>query len=420
MLIKTREDLERVVIGGLIVGHPACIYRLNESDFANPLSQEIYQVIRGKLASGEKIGIDLVTDAGIKTSAGHLAAACDAYTDEPMSLEAFEKIVDKLIAYSDLTFAKAEMEIIIGKIRDRSVHETSELLGELTSLTEALGARHVQKPDVTVGKSILDAFKQIEQNRGKRRFGFGLSKVDQFLYGGIQRGEYVLMAARTNVGKSILAMLPALTAAGNGESVLYCTNEMTAEQMALRMLANKAAVSMGVIEGMKSGTHIEYQAIADAQKILAMQDLVQLPNCYKLGQVEEAIQRRKRYGKPFGLVIIDMIGKMRGELKKTYNGTFDELSEISARAFEMTKRHGCTIIGIVQINREGAMAAKITLEHLKGCGSLEEDADKVFLMWGDKDDYDLRHLLLAKNRTGKKEEEWQLRMVGEKMQFYEV
>lgn len=420
MLIKTRDDLEQMVIGGLLYGHSICAYRLNDSDFANPFAQEVFYVIRKKLSNDEKISVDIITDCDVRTSAGFISKASDAYSDAPMILADFEKLVDKLIVVSDLNFAKIELDSIIGRIKSKDVHTTEDVLNELTSLTDVLGVRHVQKPDITVGESIINAFKLIEQNRGKRRFGFGLPKVDFFLYNGIPRGEYVLMAARTNIGKSMLAMLPALTAAGNGESVLYCTNEMTKEQMALRMLANRAGVEMGIIEGIKAGSHVDFQAIADAEKILRMQDIILLPNCFKISQIEETLQRRERYGKPVGLVVIDLIGKMKGEQKKQYSSGYDELSEISGRAFEITKKYKCTVIGIVQINREGAMAAKISLEHLKGCGSFEEDADKVFLMWGDKDDYNLRHLSLAKNRTGRKDEEFVLRMDGEKMRFYEV
>ena len=86
---------------------------------------------------------------------------------------------------------------------------------------------------------------------------------------------------------------------------------------------------------------------------------------------------------------------------------------------DIAKKYNCVFIVMVQVNREGAISAKLSLEHLKGSGAIEEDADKVFLFYGNKDNPSGRIMELAKNRHGKKGALFNLNMKGHIMTFEE-
>jgi replicative DNA helicase len=142
-----------------------------------------------------------------------------------------------------------------------------------------------------------------------------------------------------------------------------------------------------------------------------------LENAYKVEDIEKILKTRYKLKKPIKLVIADMAGRMSTDsVKKTDR---EQLNEVSKALFRMSKKYHCTIIGTVQISREGLMTEEPQLSHLKETGNWEEDADKVFMMWADKEDKDKRIIALRKNRTGKKDFKYKVILDGCHMRFKE-
>lgn len=412
--------LEKFVLGVIIYGpYPEYVAQLIEDDFTDRSARAIWRELSIRLADGRP------TDGNIKLSdemIPHLEfiTDCQFATLQHVNLpDVVNAEVDKLIRHSDLRYVFDSCKSIQRDIHSGDIDTIDKAVGDLQILQDAALSRHRATKDTLVGKSMMDGFRQIEKNLSSGRIRLGFPTVDACMGGGINLGEFVIIAARTNVGKSIMSIMPALDTARRGKWVLLCSNEMTDAQTSIRMVANISQTAMGVIEKTYTGAPIQYQMIASASAELIKLPIVMLPNCYLVSQITEVLERRRRAGIPISLVVLDLIQRMKSDNPKVVKG-YDSLTEVSRALQALAKRYNCVILSMAQVNRAGSMADRILVSHIEGSGAIEQDADKIFLMYGVKDIPDIRLLELAKNRTGRVgDAPFRLRLDGAKMRFTE-
>ena len=70
----------------------------------------------------------------------------------------------------------------------------------------------------------------------------GFTDFDKLLAGGLQRSDFLVVAARPSLGKSTLAFNMARHAAGQGAIVGVFSLEMSAAQIAIRLLSGEANI----------------------------------------------------------------------------------------------------------------------------------------------------------------------------------
>ncbi len=267
----------------------------------------------------------------------------------------------------------------------------TDLVARFQADVSDLTQGHVQSADVHISEPMLELAEILEERRRGKQAITGVPTPFWYLNNmtcGLQRGEYYVVAARPSTGKTALAVDLSLHAARCGVPVLFYSIEMTAREIALRLLASAAKVNgLKLRNGFwkeskepaieKASTEIVGLPIRiDDRKALNGQDIL-------LG-ARRAVRQHN-----VGLVVVDYIQKLGAARER--NSRHEELSEASAYLARTAKELNIPVVVAAQLNRDSDKdrgGKKPLLADIKDCGSIEQDADVVGLLWEPKIDDD--------------------------------
>lgn len=201
---------------------------------------------------------------------------------------------------------------------------------------------------------------------------------------GLQKAELFLVAARPSTGKTAFGIDVSIGALAQQIPVLFFSIEMSADQIDLRMLGNIARVN-----GMKlrngfwredAGPRLTESVGKMSRWPLYLDDRSALT-----GQDVLLATRRVARECALGLVVVDYVQLMRGV--RRYDKRHEEIAEASALLKQTAKECGVPVIALAQLNRDAEKdrgGRKPLLSDVKDCGSLEQDADLVGMLWEPK------------------------------------
>lgn len=221
----------------------------------------------------------------------------------------------------------------------------------------------------------------------------GLPSLDIHLGGGLAPGWLTVIGARTGVGKTTLAVQIATKALASGR-VLYFSLEETRTQIAERLVRHISRVPRP-----RPG---EFDGLFNA---VLREDVRALPlvirNDNDVDAICGAIAEHAMETEGVAMVMVDYVQLIRS--RGRYDNRVAELSEITARLKTCAMQMRVPIVIGAQINRSPMTRVDKTpqLSDLKDSGSIEQDADVVFLLHpNDPHDPKVGELGLAKNRYG--------------------
>ena len=219
----------------------------------------------------------------------------------------------------------------------------------------------------------------------------GLTDMDKLL-GGLYDSDLIILAGRPAMGKSALATTIAFNAAqffeeenkkeGNPKkSVALFSLEMSAEQVAGRILSSKAKVSN---HKMRTGelTTEQFDELAAAVDLLSRIPLEvdETPGITVTAIKNRARRMQRDANKGLGLIVIDYLQLISG--KKSENRV-QELSEMTRSLKIMAKELKVPVIVLSQLSRlvEARDNKRPMLSDLRESGSIEQDADIVMFVY---------------------------------------
>ncbi|MDR3311124.1 MAG: DNA repair protein RadA [Oscillospiraceae bacterium] len=164
------------------------------------------------------------------------------------------------------------------------------------------------------------------------RFSTGMAELDRVLGGGIVDGSLVLLGGAPGIGKSTLLLQICGTVA-KSRRVLYVSGEESARQLKLR--ADRLAVA---------SDNILVLTETDVAEVLAAAD-------------EEQPE----------LMIIDSIQTLYSADSNSAPGSVSQVKDCAMRLMHLAKERGIAVFLIGHINKEGAIAGPIVLEHIVDC-----------------------------------------------------
>lgn len=232
------------------------------------------------------------------------------------------------------------------------------------------------------------------------------------LTGGWKKTDLIILAARPAVGKTAFLLNLAMNAAMDTDkptAVGIFSLEMSASQLAQRMLANYADVPL---EALKNGALSEEQFSNVKIKSSHLSKLpIYTDDSATLNVLElKAKARRMKRVHNVGLIIIDYLQLMKGDSDQGGNRE-QEISKISRELKILAKTLEVPIIALSQLNRavEGRGDGTPKLSDLRDSGAIEQDADMVLFLYSHPKEYlkkfpykiHERNLSIAKHRDGK-------------------
>lgn len=238
-------------------------------------------------------------------------------------------------------------------------------------------------------------------NRGNGPSGIctGLKKLD-IATGGFQPGDVVVLAARPGQGKTALALQIAYNVAKAGRSVAFFSLEMSAQQLANRLMVGLGKFNNQAIR-QRSLKQAEWDAGFDiVRKLeglpLAIDDQAGITTT----QIRARARRLKAERRDLALVVIDYLQLLAD--RPPYKGASrsEVVGMIARRCKWLAKELEVPVLVLSQLNRsvEGRADKRPTLADLRESGEIEQVADVVIFIYQPDEDSDYRELLIEKQR----------------------
>ncbi len=253
----------------------------------------------------------------------------------------------------------------------------------------------------TFRDAALTAIKMVEaaMNSGGGLSGktTGLDSIDRKT-SGLHDSDLIILAGRPGMGKTSLATNIAFNCAeahlewqrdggefNYGTPAAFFSLEMSADQLATRILAEQAEISS---EALRSGkmTRDEFQKLSFASQRLAELPLYidDTPALTIAALRTRARRMKRRHG--IGLIVVDYLQLLQGSGRANDNRV-NEISEISRGLKTLAKELSVPVIALSQLSRavEQREDKRPMLSDLRESGSIEQDADMVWFVY--RDDY---------------------------------
>ena len=224
----------------------------------------------------------------------------------------------------------------------------------------------------------------------------GLMDLDQKL-GGLHPSDLLILAARPSMGKTALAVNIAFNVARNyawepqpdgtrktvnGGIVAFYSLEMSAEQLAMRLLADASGVSSDRLRKGEIDAS-EFGRVRDAAFDIQAAPLhIDATGGLSLAKLTARARRLKRQ-QGLDLIVVDYLQLITlGETGKTENRV-QEVSQITQGLKALAKELSVPVIALSQLSRqvESREDKRPQLSDLRESGSIEQDADVVMFIY---------------------------------------
>jgi replicative DNA helicase len=381
---------------------------INASDFYFEDNRAIFTAILFLQNSGSKsepLEVSAELDSrGVRIPFGDLAAF--AANCIPASGKRYFKLLREASMRRQLSAIGLSINQLAKSPKNGSVAES---INEVQNMLMALDGSFAEKEAVHVKDAAVLAMVEMDRrlkNGSNTLTGLstGIEPLDDSL-GGLQDNDLIIVAARSSMGKTSMALQFGNTAAMNGKRVLMYSMEMSAMQLAQRQIAGIANISLRQIINPVDADHEFYDRMnySNAQ-IARMEFVVDDSGSLSVAQIRARAKRIKlKYG--LDLIIVDQLSFVKFNAERKTDGYGQVTNGLKCLAKEL----GIPVVLLHQLNRDTAKEGRRPQLHdLKDSGSVEEDADVVILIhrpgyYNDQINQTETELIIAKNRMGARE-----------------
>ena len=400
-------EAEQALLGALLVNNDSydrIASIVNESHFYDPVHARIFEVASARiqknaLASPVTLKPFLEDEPGLAELGGpaylvRLAGAAISL----FAVKDYAQMVYDLAVRRNLIEIGQEISL---KAADVTVDsEPKEQIVEAEQMLYQLGEQgQVDSGFQSFLKAVTDAVNvanaAYQRDGGLAGVATGLIDLDRKL-GGLHPSDLLILAGRPSMGKTSLATNIAFNIAKayrkgkkpdgsegavNGGVIGFYSLEMSAEQLAARILSEAAEVPS---EQIRRGdmTEDEFRRFVEAAKALEacplfIDDTPALP-------ISQLAARARRLKRQHGLdvLIVDYLQLVRPASNRT-EGRVNEVSEITQGLKAIAKELNIPVIALSQLSRqvENREDKRPQLSDLRESGSIEQDADVVMFVF---------------------------------------
>ena len=212
--------------------------------------------------------------------------------------------------------------------------------------------------------------------------------LDQKL-GGLHNSDLLILAGRPSMGKTSLATNIAFNIAKQAHdnvdtdsNVAFFSLEMSAEQLATRILSEQAKISSNDIRrGNLSESDLD-NLVEVSKSILEIPLFIDDTPAINMATLASRARRIKRkHG--LGIIIIDYLQLLRPAKNSRNDGRVQEVSEITQGLKALAKEMNIPILALSQLSRQVEQRddKKPQLSDLRESGSIEQDSDVVMFIF---------------------------------------
>ncbi|HEC64932.1 hypothetical protein LCGC14_1098190 [marine sediment metagenome] len=330
-----------------------------------------------------------------------------------------EIALDEAHDFTSYALAETNLKILAEECAKRKIWKQYNKLGD-APLEFIAGVKKIELEFVEQkSKPLGEVFKTFKENyairkeklKSKGSIGLitGFSVIDDNCP--FDEGHLVILAAKTSVGKTALALNIAVNAAMFKQKALFFSAEMTLNELMTRTLAQLTRVSSTKF---KYANADHSMAIAE-NEIKACEDNLSFIEAG--GMTSDDICRVARQeNDKIDLIVVDYVQYLKDRVEKGGTNN-DRIGNIVRNLKGLAMELGCTVLALSQVNRATTDAPQ--LHNLRDSGNLEQDADAVLILHRESKEDTIASLVVAKNRNGKIVTDGKLMFKPELTKFYE-
>jgi replicative DNA helicase len=428
-------EAEQALLGAILVNneaHDRVSGFLKEEHFFDPLHAQIYETAAKLIGNGKQ-----ATAVTLKTFFDH-HEPIDAGLTVPMYLGRLATHATTIINAKDYgqtvyDLAIRRQLITLGEDMVNQAYDTpvdfppetqiSDAESKLFALAETgKFGQGFQGFNDALRTAVEMANQAYQRDGGLSGISTGLRDLDNKM-GGLQRSDLIILAGRPSMGKTALVTNIAFNVAKmryqsildnpdldkestehDGAIVAFFSLEMSAEQLATRILSEQASIqSEKIRRGMIDEAEFK-RLVTVSQDMAAIPLYIDQTGGITIAQLAARARKLKRQ-KGLGLLIVDYLQLLAGSSKSSQANRVQEITEITTGLKALAKELEVPIIALSQLSRqvEQREDKRPQLSDLRESGSIEQDADVVMFVY--REEYYLERIKPAENDP--KFQEWQ-------------
>jgi replicative DNA helicase len=409
-------ELEQALLGAILVNNEA-FYRVSDflepKHFFEPIHQKFYEIAAslvrvGKTATPITLKTFLPSDLDIAglTASQYLARLAAEATTVINASDYGRTIYDLALRRSLIVIGEEMVNAAYDAPVDERPQDQIELAERnLYELAETGrydgGFQRFAQALTTAVEMAAHAYQRDGKLSG---LATGLRDLDRMM-GGLQKSDLIVLAGRPGMGKSSLAtnigynMAKAWEGAVRADGQVESTNggivgffslEMSAEQLATRMISEQTEIaSYRIRRGEISPS--DFDRIAEAAREMErIPFYIDETGGLSVGQLAARARRLKRQ-RGLDLLVIDYIQLLQGSSRRAQEGRVQEVTEITTKLKALAKELNVPILALSQLSRavENRDDKRPQLSDLRESGSIEQDADVVLFVF--REEYYLKN-----------------------------
>jgi len=351
-------EAEQSLLGSLLLD-PNTVIRvadmLNTDDFYKKQHRAIFQAMLELFAKHEPIDVlsvaGLLKDANVLEDIGgrsYLASLMNLVPTPTHALQ-YAKLVKRKKILRELigaSHAIAELGWSEGEDVDQLLDEAERRIMKISQQTmneEFFQIRHL------LGEAYERIEKLAKHESGLRGIPTGFPDLDNML-SGLQKSDFVVLAARPSLGKSALAFdIARSVAVRAGEPVGLFSLEMSRDQVVDRFIAAESGVSLWKLRTGRGLNAEDYERIRDALDRLAKAPIFIVDTVSLTPLQIRTLARRLQAEHGLGLVIVDYLQLITSHVNT--DNIVQQVTEISKALKSMARELNVPVLAVSQLSR---------------------------------------------------------------------
>jgi len=420
--VKTelRSEIEKIILTGCLKkdNREKIVGKISEKYFFFQEHKEVFKTII-KLAKENNSDIDSL-DVSFELVEKY--PECITYlsneekTYESMKFDFYLKKFSKFIKQDIL--ANAVKEAKSKGNYESTIKKALEIMKKI-DLGDETTFRNLSEYTLDYFDDLLNAQKK---GGGISGISSGFSFIDTHL-SGLNKGNMIVLAGRTSMGKSTLASNIAENVARQGIPVLYFHLEAQPNEVLTRLLAKNILIDSDALKNKVVNKNEIEKIKNEFSKLQKIKFLIDFTPNISIQHFEKQVKLAKKMYPDLGLVVIDHLQRMKYGTGKSNN---DAVADITRDFLGIIKELDVAGIMVSQFNRLIDRERRLPrLSDLRDSGAIEQDAHSVlFIERAIKKTKEMEkdegRLYIAKNRNGRVGVYQRLKFYGRFIKYEEI